>query len=635
MKRVTLFAALLLFVLQLQAHAQTLRFAFITDTHYGKPANNKDMLTCIEDINSLKDSLAFVLVGGDLTNFGSDKQIIEAKKLLDKLALPFWAVSGNHDSNWSESGCNTFTRIIGYDQFEFEAGGYRFIGCNSGPDMRKGPALVPRNSLNWIKSLEPGKPLIFLNHYPLDNGLGNWYEVRKELIRLDCRLAIAGHHHKNQKRDYNGIPGIVGRCTYGGKGRPGYNIITIQDGVVTAQERRFEESGTITKDPWFTAKMQEVADFIAYDADGLPMDYPYMRFRDNEQYPQAQVLWSRTEDSNIGSGFACDGKSVWYATTTGKVVRASLDNGNPVWSRQLDGKVFATPALGNGILVVPCCDGKIYGLNASDGIIKWHIETAKAIVASPAIFNKKVYVGDSNGFFRCINIKDGSVLWMRNQIVGYCDAAPYVDADQVLFTTWGNRLYSFNPETGATQWRWSAKASSFFAPGACTPIKAFGRVFIIRPNNQILCFNAYNGEQLFMIKEGRSIGTGEDCKIIYVKTKKGQAMAFNSQIPLSDVDGALPDNSGAGVAIPKMLWQVETGIGNDVGTTALTACGNLLLIPSDKGCLHAFDANKGVPLWIHKVGIGVVNPVTAWKSKGKVFILASTMDGSIEFLTIQ
>lgn len=620
MKKVILFAATLLLSLQLSAQSQTLRFAFITDTHYGKPANNKDMLTCIDDINFLKDSLDFVFVGGDLTNFGSDKQIIEAKQLLDKLELPYWVVSGNHDSNWSESGCNTFAKIIGYEQFEFEAGGYRFIGCNSGPDMRKGPALVPRNSLNWIKSLEKGKPVIFLNHYPLDKGLGNWYEVRKELIRLDCQLAIAGHHHKNQKRDYDGIPGIVGRCTYGGKGRPGYNIITIKDGVVTAQERRFEEYGTITKDPWFTASLQPVSDFVAYDSDGLPMDYPYMRFSDNEQYPQVQVLWSKIEDSNVGSGFAYDGKSVWYATSTGKVVRASLDDGTPVWSRQLPGKVFATPALGNGILVVPCCDGGIYGLNAANGEIKWRVATSKAIVASPAIYDKKVYVGDSNGFFRCIRISDGMVLWTRNQIVGYCDAAPYVDADQVLFTTWGNRLYSFNPQTGATQWKWSVKESAFFAPGACTPIKAFGRVFIIRPNNQFMCFNAYDGKTLYINKGGRAFGLASDNKVIYIKASDGTAMAINTQ-GVIDYETA--------------IWKVETGMGKDVGTTSLCICDDLLLIPSDKGCLYAFDAKNGAPLWIHKVGIGVVNPVKAWKSKGKVFILASTMDGKMELLTLK
>ena len=80
------------------------------------------------------------------------------------LDIPYWVVSGNHDAKWSESGCNTFVRVFGYEQFEFEAGGYRFMGCNSGPDMRMTGALVPRSSMNWLKSKEPGKPLIFLNH---------------------------------------------------------------------------------------------------------------------------------------------------------------------------------------------------------------------------------------------------------------------------------------------------------------------------------------------------------------------------------------------------------------------------------------------------------------------------------------
>ena len=45
-----------------------------------------------------------------------------------------------------------------------------------------------------------------------------------------------------------------------------------------------------------------------------------------------------------------------------------------------------------------------------------------------------------------------------------------------------------------------------------------------------------------------------------------------------------------------------------------------------------FDADTGQQLWVHKLGIGLANPATAWTEDGKIYILASTADGYIELL---
>ena len=644
MKRLFLLAACFLIALQLSAQEQIVRFAFITDTHYGKAANNEDMLACIKDINSLKDSLEFVLMGGDLTNFGSDAQIAASKKVMDQLEIPYWIVSGNHDSKWSESGCNTFVRTFGYEQFEFEAGGYRFLGCNCGPDMRMAPALVPRSSMNWIQSLEKGKPVIFLNHYPLDNGMSNWFEVRRELLRLDCRYAIAGHTHSNKVRNYFGLPGMTGRCGFRGKNVPGYNIFTIRDGVLTVSKRLLWPEGHETTEPWITQELLPVKDTLTYDADGLPDDYPFMHYSDNASYPQVKVRWAVEEDANMGSGFVKEGNQAWYTTAAGKVVCISLSDGKPVYTRQLPGKIYATPALSNGILVVPCTDGGIYAFDAATGKDKWQCMTGKAIVASPTIFDKTVFVGSSDQYFRALRLKDGKVLWSWTGVRGFCDGAPYVDKYQVLFTTWDNRLFSVDTKAGTTQWAWSQKGSAFFSPGSCTPIKVGDRVFIVRPDRRTYCFNTWTGELLFVIDGGReSFVLSEDGQTIYVKSMDGKVFAFDPTIPLAKVNGVIADDSpskGSGdPGVPVMdfaeaKWYVDSGMGRDIGSSALAVCGNQLLIPSDKGILHALDKNTGEFLWKHRIGIGIVNPVIAWTEEGKVCILVSTMDGKVELLEI-
>ena len=100
-----------------------LRFAFLADTHIAAEGSSvADLSACIRDINAY-DSLDFVIFGGDVTNFGSDDEIRLAKSMTDSICRPVYVVQGNHDANWSESGCGTFKEVFGYEHFLFRAGG--------------------------------------------------------------------------------------------------------------------------------------------------------------------------------------------------------------------------------------------------------------------------------------------------------------------------------------------------------------------------------------------------------------------------------------------------------------------------------------------------------------------------------
>ena len=142
------------------AQDEVIRFAFITDNHYSVGASSvADLRACVDDINTL-DGLDFVVMGGDITDFGSDAELEGVKLEFDRLKYPYYVVAGNHDAKWSESGCNSFRNVFGYEQFEFETKGWRFLGTGCGPDMRMAPALLPRESMVWLESRTPGKKSI-------------------------------------------------------------------------------------------------------------------------------------------------------------------------------------------------------------------------------------------------------------------------------------------------------------------------------------------------------------------------------------------------------------------------------------------------------------------------------------------
>ena len=97
---------LLLFILAgLFLKGQPFTFAHISDTHIGNQTAEEDLRRTIKSING-NPSISFVVLTGDITEFGSDDELALAKKLLDSLNKPWHIIPGNHDANWSESGSN-------------------------------------------------------------------------------------------------------------------------------------------------------------------------------------------------------------------------------------------------------------------------------------------------------------------------------------------------------------------------------------------------------------------------------------------------------------------------------------------------------------------------------------------------
>lgn len=606
--------------------AQGVKFAFLTDTHYSEGAERVNSLkACIDDINA-SEPVDFVLFGGDLTDFGADEEIAAVKSIFDKLKYKYYIVAGNHDSTWSESGCNTFIKVFGYEHFEFEVGGWRFIGCNCGPDMRMAPALLPKESMLWLESLEPGEKTVFVNHYPQDSSVLNYFDVTKTLKRIGTQWEIGGHWHSNNSLNYDGIPAALCRASYGRDA--GYSLVTLTDNHVSICERKVKDGKGTTLDSWYEQDLAPIEDKTVYDADGLPDSYPWMRYDVNAKYPNVKELWSFRDDSNIATGFAVDGKRAYYSTTSGWVRAIDLKNGKNLWNTKLPGKLFSTPAYYKKNLVVGCTDGFIYGLKAGNGKIIWKVETGKSVVASPTILNGVAYIGSADGCFRAIRVSDGKLVWKTEGLKGFVVCTPYVDAYQVVFGTWGQKLYSLSTETGKIMWEWDTpRASRMHSPAATVPVKAEGRIFIAVPDRRVYAIDAMTGKTLFWVNGGReAIAISSDGTTIFAKTMYNHTYAFKADVNLAQV-------GGDGQLDPKALdWNVENGMGYEICPTPVVETGGVVLLPADKGNIIALDAKDGSWLWAHKISTALVNPIRTWTEGEATRVLASTMDGKVVLL---
>ncbi|MGV3641526.1 MAG: metallophosphoesterase family protein, partial [Adhaeribacter sp.] len=214
-----------------RGQAQAFKFAFLSDTHIGSNTAAEDLRRSVRDINA-DSSLAFVVVTGDITEFGTDEELKLARQILDSLQRPWHIVAGNHDSNWSESGNNSFLTVFGSETFAFTHGGYLFAGTSSGPNMRMGPGQVPRENIVWLDSVlqhmpDPQMPVVYLNHYPQTADQNNWYEALDRLKKRNVQLILCGHGHSNRKMNFEGVPAVMGRSNLRAKNPVGgYNIVT-------------------------------------------------------------------------------------------------------------------------------------------------------------------------------------------------------------------------------------------------------------------------------------------------------------------------------------------------------------------------------------------------------------------------
>ena len=619
----------------------------IADTHINSNSstNSEGLLTIIRDINS-RDSIDFVIIAGDITEFGSDLEIELARGLLDSLEKPWYILSGNHDSKWSESGCNTFLETFGYEQFYFVHNHIAYIGTNSGPNMRMAPALVPRESLIWLDSvlrtIPARMPVVYVNHYPLTEDMSNYRKVIDLLATRNIQLALCGHYHTNEAFTTLGIPAVKNRTALPGRtGGRGYNVVSIQDGQVTFRERiaREEPDSSYTLPAWhsvtFTKRPSRIADTLAAvdkkaaaerltAAEAKDPEQQEQQGQHQDQEPEQQpepgiaglnveVVWSWQDESDIGSAAMADTLAgiVVFANTKGVVKAVALEDGKALWSTPTQGKIFSTPAICKDRVFIGSTDKNIYCLDLHSGQIIWTYPVGKSIVASPAVMDGIVYIGGSDGTFRALDAANGSLLWEYPHINGFMESRPYADSSQVVAGSWGNELYSFHPRTGAIQWVWENRhRGRGYSPAATWPVKTNGKIFFTTPERKCYAIDARTGKTVWEAQGGReSIGLSEDGQQVYVKTMFDSLYAFQT---------------GPQTAVSQ--WRVAGGFGYEIGPSPVTEQDGLVFVPSATGSLYAYHRQDGSKAWKVRLSDGLVNYA---QPTGHSRLVVSTMDGRV------
>jgi len=594
--------------------SQGFKFAQVTDTHIGNSTGEEDLLRTVNDINA-NDSLDFVIVSGDITEFGSDEELALAKKILDKLHKPYHVVPGNHDTNWSESGGNSFIQTFGAGTFSFEYKGYLFAGTGSGPNMRMGPGQVPREDLVWLDSVmnvsaNLRKPVIYINHYPQDSSLNNWYSALDILKKTNIQLMLCGHGHVNKAFEFEGIPNIMGRSNLRAKDSiGGYNIITINPGQAIFEERK---PLTNYSKKWLSVPLKD------HQFHKESQQYPRPSFTVNQKFPNVSVLWEFQDNSDLGTGVSTYKNIAITANTNGEIYALDLRKGSQKWKFKTGGKIYSTPVVSGELVVTGSSDTYIYCLSAKNGELIWKYKTNKAVLGTAVVKNNIAYIGSSDGVFRAIDIKDGSLKWEFKKVKGFVVTKPLYYQDKLYFGSWENEFYALDAQTGKQVWKWrNGSSNRMFSPAACYPVAAHGKIFIVAPDRYMTALDANSGNQLWRhtIKDNRmreSIGISQDSSLIYAKTMDGKVFG------VSTLSGDF-----------NIQWESSLQLPYELAPTPIIENNGLVFIPSHSGLVSALEQRTGDVIWQNKTSNTLVNAILPVK-KNKVIV--STMDGKITFL---
>lgn len=613
MKKLLLLTALWATAASAQRHFQ---FAHISDTHIGgAPTAIEDLRHTVADINA-NPSIKFVIITGDITEFGADAELRLAKALLDSLNKPWYIIPGNHDANWSESGANTFRTVFGAETTTFQYGGLFFAGTACGPNMRMGPGQVPHENIVWLDSVlrhmpDPGMPIVYLNHYPQDSSQNNWYEAIDLLKKHNVQLVLCGHGHQNHRLDFEGIPGIMGRSNLRAKDTiGGYNIVTVEKDTVAYQEKK---PGLPPGPVWARA--------VLYDHHFATDTTRYYRpsFVGNALYPSVRLSWQYQARSDIGTGNALWKDLVIGTDTDGWIFALNRKTGKKAWAYRTGGKVYSTPAVSDGYVVAASTDTYVYCIYK--GRLLWRFATGKPDVAAPAIAGGRVYIGGSDGHFRALELATGRLLWDFADVRGFVVDKPLLYGGNVYFGCWANDFYALDQATGRLVWKWNSGSSSrMHSPAACWPVAAGGRVFIVAPDNVMTAFDAATGRVLWRsrapgLRVRESMGLSADSSLVFVKTMDGAVIGVSSTAGALQID-----------------WRSPVVLGYELSPTALLEKDGVLLVSTHSGTVWALARSDGHLLWKYKASNCMVNGILPVDHDSYVI---STMDGKLTRIDVK
>lgn len=209
--------------------------AQISDSHIdvpAKPDTNRadDLQRCVDDINALDTQPGMVIHTGDIAHDGKQEEYIEARRILDQLAAPWYPMPGNKDDR------DVLRDVLGdrlpstcheqFIQYWLDAGPRRAVMLDSANSPKRKAWICPQRLEHLDAMLDEcadHEVILFMHHPPfavLNAPDPFQFENDDNLTKLAGILArypnisqiCCGHIHRPGSGQFAGIDGSVLTC---------------------------------------------------------------------------------------------------------------------------------------------------------------------------------------------------------------------------------------------------------------------------------------------------------------------------------------------------------------------------------------------------------------------------------------
>lgn len=151
----------------------------------------------VNKVNTLKN-ISFVVLNGDISDFGLNKEFIWVNDKLRQLQVPYLGVIGNHDM--LANGRLVYNTMFGDENFSFVHNRLKFVFLNTNAQETNFDGSIP--DLNWLqkeftKFEEYDNAFVFSHIPPFDKG----FDPNKELLYAELlaknKVLLSIHGHQN------------------------------------------------------------------------------------------------------------------------------------------------------------------------------------------------------------------------------------------------------------------------------------------------------------------------------------------------------------------------------------------------------------------------------------------------------
>lgn len=572
-------------------------------------ANDSALKEAVREINA--QNFDIVVMNGDLTNEGSDEQLANVKSILDGIEHPLYVLPGNHENNWSQSATKTFVDLWGNDRFVTALGdSLLIVGINCGPYMKMGDGHIKQEDLHWLKAtldreLKPGMKVLSFCHYPIrKDDLDNYVSYARVLENYPVIAHINGHYHSWIRYDVGELPAAMTRALDMGKGNYGYSIIEIDPQWVHIYDKQLGHAPDAkfafpNKSKHKPLKVDEVAEFS--NPEGFIID----------------KVWA--DSASVFTRLAIGDDAVYFGTSTGIAKAVDANTSQTIWQKPMEASIFSRPViLGNGRVAFPNASGIAILDQASGKEIK-NLPSKEGPYVADGILTPdgKAYLQGGYKRFEKINPKNGKIIWSFDSIDNYCQAAPAVYGDDVIFGAWDTYLRCLDLNTGKLRWKWNnGKSANMLGPGNVVPVVNEDYVVIVAPDRYMTMLDRRTGKEVWRNNDYRyreSLGSGDNGKKAYAKTMDGELVCVDATSPTF-----------------KKLWATDMGLGYEHAPCIVLEQDGVIYAGSRRGLVTALDASTGSVIWQLPLGESEINGFdvapdgSVWTSliEGSIFRIA-------------